>query len=49
VFAQIQILNMLGFQHKHKKIGSIFFLILILETSMLPLNFYEFNTKFENF
>jgi hypothetical protein len=43
--AQIQILNILVFQHKHKKVGSIFFIFLI--AYMLPLNFYDLNTKFE--
>jgi hypothetical protein len=37
------------FQHKDKKIGSIFFLSLITEASMLLLSFYELNIKFEFF
>jgi hypothetical protein len=45
--AQIQNFNMIVFQHKHNKVGSIYFLNLIMETSMLPLIFYELNTKFE--
>jgi hypothetical protein len=45
---QIQILNMVFFQHKHKKVGSNSFKSLIMEASMLPLSFYELNTKFEN-
>jgi hypothetical protein len=44
---QIQILSMTIFQHNHKKIYSIFFLNLIMETYMLPLNFDEYNIKFE--
>jgi hypothetical protein len=47
--AQIQVFNMIVFQHKHEKVGSIFFLSFILEASMLPLKFYELNTKFEKF
>jgi len=43
---QIQILNMANFQHKHKKIDSNLFLNLIMEASMLPLNFDELNIKF---
>ncbi len=34
------------FQNKHMKVGSIFFNNLIMEAFMLPLNFYELNTKF---
>jgi hypothetical protein len=39
--AQIQNFNMVVFQHKYNKIGSI------MEASMLSLSFYELNTKFE--
>jgi hypothetical protein len=49
MLAQIQILNMAIFQHKHKEIGSNLFLNVIVETSMLSLSFYELNTNFENF
>ncbi len=38
---------MANFQHKHKKVGSILFFNLIMEDSMLSLNFDELNTKFE--
>ncbi len=38
---------MVVFQHKHKEVGSIYFLSLIMEASMLPLSFYELNTNFE--
>jgi hypothetical protein len=38
---------MVVFQHKHKKEGSSFLKILILEAYALPLSFHELNTKFE--
>jgi len=38
---------MVVFQHKHNKVSSIFLKNLIMEASMLPLIFYELNTKFE--
>jgi hypothetical protein len=38
---------MANFQHKHKKVGSNFLKRFIMEASMLPLSFYELNTKFE--
>ncbi len=37
------------FQHKHKKVGSIFFKSPIMEAFMLPLSFDELNTKFKIF
>jgi hypothetical protein len=39
-FAQIHIFNMVVFQHKHKKVG--FFLIFIMEASVLLLNFDKY-------
>jgi hypothetical protein len=44
---QIQILNMGVFQHKHKKVDSIFKKILVMEASILPMIFYELKLKFE--
>jgi hypothetical protein len=44
---QIQILNMIVFQHKHRKIDSIFFKKFNIEASMLQLSFDGLNTKFE--
>jgi len=38
---------MVIFQHKHEKVGSIFKICFIMESSMFPLSFYELNTKFE--
>jgi hypothetical protein len=38
---------MANFQHKHKKAGSIFKKYIIMEASMFPLRFDEFNKKFE--
>jgi len=37
------------FQHKHKTVGSLFKKSHYgnMEASMLPLSFYELNTKFE--
>jgi len=40
---------MVVFQHKHKKVYSRLFKSFLMETSMLPLNFDELNTKFEKF
>jgi hypothetical protein len=47
MFAQIQILIYGSFSHKHKKVDSNFKKSFLMETSMLPLNFDELNTKFE--
>ncbi len=38
---------MTNFQHKHEKVGSNILKSFIMEASMLPLSFYELNTKFE--
>jgi hypothetical protein len=48
MFAQIQILNMVVFQHKHKKKNSKLFKSLIIETSMLPLYFDELIQNLKN-
>jgi hypothetical protein len=45
--AQIQILNMVVSQHKHKKVGSKKKKSFIMEASMLLLNFYELKIKFK--
>jgi hypothetical protein len=49
--AHIQIQNFKydNFQYKYKKIHSKFFKSLIMEASMLLLNFDELNAKFEKF
>jgi hypothetical protein len=47
MFTQIQIFNMIFFQHKHKKVNSIFKKRLIMEASMLTLSFDELSAKFE--
>jgi len=48
MFPQIQNFNMANFQHKvNLKIDLGLFKNLIMEASMLPLNFDELNTKFE--
>jgi hypothetical protein len=38
---------MVVFQNYHKKVGLFLKKNLITEASMLPLSFYELNTKFE--
>jgi hypothetical protein len=47
MFTQILIFNRIFFQHKHKKVNSIFIKKLIMEASMLTLNFDELSAKFE--
>jgi len=36
-----------NFKYKHKKVGSIYFLKIIMKAYMLPLRFDELNIKFE--
>jgi hypothetical protein len=40
-------LNIIVFQHKHKKLGLNFCKSLIMEACMLPFSFYELNIGFE--
>jgi len=37
-----------NFKYKHKKVGSIYFLKIIMKAYVLPLSFDELNIKFEN-
>jgi hypothetical protein len=47
MFTQIQIVNIVVFQHKHKKVDSKLFKSLIMEAYIIPLSFDELNLKIE--